>query len=654
MGRSSSTQSSFLVQRPDTGKYVYQRKLTGHLRPLVVGAIAIPWKANIKTIGAPDTIKISLSTGDLDLARARRDQVHVQVEDLVARAQARRNAGNKAKLAQQVGALVATEIRQMAGQVRHDILAADDDATVDRNWSSPLADLILAIRNSSGVASRRDDAVFDAQDVERRKAKADLSARDVALYDRSVEEGEIEADAALIARLEAISKVQDPRGLSLTAADLAVLTRRPTGEIHSISSRVDEVMADNGIAMPPAHPDRRRLALDLLRAEVAAHDIVAKRRAGDPTPTPERPAPLVAPGVGQTLSETRERWIELFKPKQKARDDNKLYLDAFIAIYGDLPVAAVTRKMIRGFRDLLKQRPRNMPNDVVRLPLKDQVAWGQRQEDCRLITAQTVNAKGIGSLSAIMEAAIKEDHIETNPCKNQLLPVKGHALDRLPYDDEDLNRVFSSMIYVQDVRWTGGGGEAQFWFPLIGLLAGPRLEEIGQLLVDDVRSTGKIVYFDFLTIDEEAETAGTKPEDKDLKTPSARRKIPVHPFLIEIGFLRYVARMKAAGHRRLFPDLQAYEGKLTKNWSRWWGRFARKHVTKSQRKVFHSFRHAFADRVRKATKGNEEIIKAMLGHKKYMYGEALDLETRHEIICKLDFSGVEFSYVREAATRLAI
>ena len=202
--------------------------------------------------------------------------------------------------------------------------------------------------------------------------------------------------------------------------------------------------------------------------------------------------------------------------------------------------------------------------------------------------------------------------------------------------------MFASSIYADDERWGGGGGEAQFWFPLIGLFAGPRLEEIGQLLVDDVRSKGGIFFFDFITIDDKAETAGTRPEKKDLKTPALRRQIPIRPFLIEIGFLRYVAKVKAAGSKRLFPDLEAYEGKITKNWSRWWGRYARKHVTKSRRKVFHSFRHAFADRVRKATKGNEDIVKATLGHKKHMYGEAIDLETRYEIICKLDFSGGGF------------
>ncbi len=78
MGRSSSTRSPFLVLRPDSRKYVYQRKLSAHIRPFAVGAIAIPWKARIHEVEAPDTIKTSLGTGDLALARERRDQVHVQ------------------------------------------------------------------------------------------------------------------------------------------------------------------------------------------------------------------------------------------------------------------------------------------------------------------------------------------------------------------------------------------------------------------------------------------------------------------------------------------------------------------------------------------------------------------------------------------------
>ena len=46
--------------------------------------IAIPWRAKIHEVEAPDTIKISLGTGDLALAMERRDQIHVEIGDLVA------------------------------------------------------------------------------------------------------------------------------------------------------------------------------------------------------------------------------------------------------------------------------------------------------------------------------------------------------------------------------------------------------------------------------------------------------------------------------------------------------------------------------------------------------------------------------------------
>ena len=44
---------------------------------------------------------------------------------------------------------------------------------------------------------------------------------------------------------------------------------------------------------------------------------------------------------------------------------------------------------------------------------------------------------------------------------------------------------------------------------------------------------------------------------KTLKTATSRRKIPVHPELIKIGFLQFVeSRKKTTSSPRLFPDLK--------------------------------------------------------------------------------------------------
>ena len=183
----------------------------------------------------------------------------------------------------------------------------------------------------------------------------------------------------------------------------------------TILSDVDVILAENGITISLHHPDRQALGLAMLRAQINASAAIRARRSGKPVETPDRPAPLVVAPLqpkGPTLSAMRQRWIELIGPGRKATDDNQLYVDAFIEIVGDLPVAAVTRTMIRDFRDLLKKRPRNMPREIRKLPLPDQVAWGAKQPGCKLLTPHTVNAKGIGSLSSLFETAKADDLID--------------------------------------------------------------------------------------------------------------------------------------------------------------------------------------------------------------------------------------------------
>ena len=224
-------------------------------------------------------------------------------------------------------------------------------------------------------------------------------------------------------------------------------------------------------------------------------------------------------------------------------------------------------------------------------------------------------------------------------------------MDRLPYSIADLNKIFASPVYRDAKRWTAGGGEAAFWIPLIGLFTGARLEEIGQLLIEDIRTENDIIYFDFIEFDDEAESVGIDVEEKSVKTHNARRKVPVHPILIEHGLPRYVANLKTDGFRHLFPALKEYRGRRTHNWSKWWARYTDQFVTKSARKVFHSFRHLFADRLRNIF-GREEIIKPLMGHAAHMYGQVISLEKRYEIICKLDFPGLDLTYVRAAADGL--
>jgi hypothetical protein len=76
------------------------------------------------------------------------------------------------------------------------------------------------------------------------------------------------------------------------------------------------------------------------------------------------------------------------------------------------------------------------------------------------------------------------------------------------------------------------------------------------------------------------------------KTVNARRKIPVHPVLVELGLLEFVKFKKSQGERRLFPECTFVKKQgYTKAASRWFGEFLDHLGITGREYVFHSFRH---------------------------------------------------------------
>ena len=133
-----------------------------------------------------------------------------------------------------------------------------------------------------------------------------------------------------------------------------------------------------------------------------------------------------------------------------------------------------------------------------------------------------------------------------------------------------------------------------FWLIPIGLFSGGRLREICQLEIKDFVEIEGIPCFDINDIVEseiEAEVDGAKR----LKNPNARRLVPIHSALIEMGLLRYVKTLRENGHLRLFPELNNSRrdgpGHAA---SSWFQRFRNKvGLENKQETVFHSFRHTF-------------------------------------------------------------
>lgn len=178
---------------------------------------------------------------------------------------------------------------------------------------------------------------------------------------------------------------------------------------------------------------------------------------------------------------------------------------------------------------------------------------------------------------------------------------------------------------------------AKYWAPLIGLFTGMRIEEICQLYREDIKPDGELYYIDINSNDE-----------KQLKTRSSRRCIPIHSFLIEAGLLAYRDSLKNT--KWLFPELHARESAGNRSGSvvQWFTRHRREcgvGGAKGERSdvSFHCFRHTIAT-VSKLSGFGDAIRKEILGHAKAgdvtdrNYDGRYHIQSMYdEVISKLDW-----------------
>lgn len=135
----------------------------------------------------------------------------------------------------------------------------------------------------------------------------------------------------------------------------------------------------------------------------------------------------------------------------------------------------------------------------------------------------------------------------------------------------------------------------RFWVPLIALFSGMRMNEICQLHVADIHRLDGVDCF-FVT-----EGPSDADNGKRLKTAASERFIPVHPTLIEIGFMTFVEQRRAAGAVRLFSELQkSSTGYYSDPFSKWFRRFLERAGATREKTCFHSFRHCYRDALRES------------------------------------------------------
>lgn len=363
-------------------------------------------------------------------------------------------------------------------------------------------------------------------------------------------------------------------------------------DFSRVAVDAERILTQAGVPVDRTSEAFKRLAQSLLRANVEVLRLARAWRVGDfakevvdPLFRTEMSPVVVAQPTQQeraTSSQPLREVLEVYAeaqvrdgkwvPVTKKNAVNKLKL--FVEVMDGKPIDTVTRDDIRGWREVLEET--ELSNNSIRHHFKVVAAmfnWAKRE--------------GKASID--------------NPTKGLMPPADDPKRDA--FTAEELTTLFRSPMYTghssasrRDVPGAVVVKDFKYWFPLIGLHTGMRVEEIAKLRTADVRREDGVWCFDI----------------KKAKTRAGERLVPIHPRLIALGFLDHVGLVK---HERLWPELTPNsEGNYSPRFVVWFPGYRRLINIDRDGLVFHSFRHSFVSRLEEAGVDNVKIAR-IVGHK---------------------------------------
>ena len=224
-------------------------------------------------------------------------------------------------------------------------------------------------------------------------------------------------------------------------------------------------------------------------------------------------------------------------------------------------------------------------------------------EHVEKIQIKTVN-KYLQTYSDIFEWARQNNHVGTNIFSGLRIKQRKSTSDnfRESFSDNQISRIIDFILSDDN---TVVDNPYRKWGTLIGIYTGARLNEICQLHLSDIRRIDGTWCFDL----------NDDGEDKHLKAVASKRRVPMHPRLIELGLPDHVQHLRDGGNTKLFPNFTYC---IKNGWGRQLGRWFNDRLLpdlglKSRGHVFHSLRHTVVTKLTQSGVPNE-IVKALVGH----------------------------------------
>lgn len=161
-------------------------------------------------------------------------------------------------------------------------------------------------------------------------------------------------------------------------------------------------------------------------------------------------------------------------------------------------------------------------NDALRVSRADVIKWKDALIE-KGLSAKTINGSYLASIRTLYRLAKRNDLITADPTEDIRVPHKRRAgKGRLHYEDAEVAAILALSDDETEPRL--------HWIPWLLALTGARVGEIAQLWGKHVKVIDGISAISITPTDD----GGT------LKTASSERDVPLHPALIERGFLTFV------------------------------------------------------------------------------------------------------------------
>lgn len=433
-----------------------------------------------------------------------------------------------------------------------------------------------------------------------------LGHKDKALADREhtrvAEVMERVLDHARLAYVRATTPQEPPRVLSPYEQTLLAMA----GEDDFLDLTIDTTKLPPGLRTIPVGST---LVQDVIERERPAQTAKATHTINSVFTAYEREKKLT-----KTISEEYKRTL--------------LYFCQHSGLTMESDIHAATKAMVRDFNQALIDLPRSTRAKSLKgKTIQELIAYGiAHKKPC---ISDASRQKHIAAISALFKYAVTKDYrIGDDPTFGITVKVNKARAKRLPYSDEDLKAIFQHPMF-NEKKWA----HLQ-WLPILALYTGARLEEIGSLLVEDIKTQDGIVYFAIRETDDDGHFISS------VKTAESTRNVPIHPKIVELGFLDYLATIKDGKHTYLFPHLSNKTEGRTATFSNWWRRQRSVFNIHSPKKTFHSFRHSFKDACRRA-EIQENIHDELTGHSNgsvgRYYGTGHPLPVLHRNVTKISY-----------------